>query len=240
MKKVILMSFLFLVTGVTNAQVILSLLFGDKLNSDKTEFGIDGGLTLSTLQGALGAENRSGLNLGFYFDVKTKNPAWVLSTGLMLRGPMGATGLPVYSLNNSTLDGAFKNGNVSTKLSYLFLPAAMKYTFQNRFFLKGGIQLGLLTRAKDQFLNTIADEDDLTYTLNRKGDFHPVDAGMIAGIGYRLQKGHGMNLGINYYHGLIDAVINDNTPNQYNRAWYFNLGIPIGKGKAEKKQAEKL
>jgi Outer membrane protein beta-barrel domain len=239
MKKIYLLSALFLATSISNAQVLISLLFGDKLNSGKIEFGLDGGLSLSTLQHATNASYRSGLNLGFYFDIKTKNPAWMISTGVVVKGPMGAKGLPVYSLNDPTLDAAFTNGTVTTQLGYFYVPVSMKYTFKNRIFLKGGIQMGLINKSKDQFLNKVVDEEDLTYTLNRKGDFHPLDGGLVAGIGYRLTKGYGMNVGINYYHGLVDAVIDDNTPNQYNRAWYFNVGIPIGKGKAEKKQKQK-
>jgi hypothetical protein len=94
--------------------------------------------------------------------------------------------------------------------------------------------LGLSKKTKDQFLNTVVDEDDLTYTLNRKGDYHPIDAGLAAGVGYRIMKGYGMNIGINYYHGLLDAEVSDAGPDKFNRAFYFNVGIPIGKGKAQK------
>ena len=162
----------------------------------------------------------------------------MVSTGVIVKGPMGAKGLPLYSLNDPALDEAFKEGTVTTQLGYFYVPLTMKYTFKNRIFLKGGIQMGLINKSKDQFLNAVAEEDDLTYTLSRKGDFHPLDAGLAAGIGYRLKKGYGMNIGINYYQGLVDAVVDDNTPNQYNRAWYFNVGIPIGKAKAEKKQKQ--
>jgi len=239
MKKILLVFAFFITASISHAQVLISLIFGDKLNSGKIEFGLDGGLSLSNLQGAPGGDIRSGFNLGFYFDIKTKNPAWMVSTGVVVKGPMGAKGLPVYSLNDPALDEAFKEGTVTTQLGYFYVPVTMKYTFKNRIYLKGGIQMGLINKSKDQFLNEVVDEDDLTYTLSRKGDFHPLDGGLAAGVGYRLMKGYGMNIGINYYHGLVDAVVDDNSPNQYNRAWYFNVGIPIGKGKAEKKQKQK-
>jgi len=35
-----------------------------------------------------------------------------------------------------------------------------------------------------------------------------------------------MNLGIRYYYGLVDILIDDSTPGQYNRAWYFQWGFP--------------
>jgi hypothetical protein len=89
---------------------------------------------------------------------------------------------------------------------------------------------------QDEFVKSVVDEDDLSYLLKRKGDFHPIDAGLAFGLGYRLMKGNGMNLGINYYLGLIDAEVSDAGPDLFNRAFYFNVGIPIGKGKAEKEK----
>jgi hypothetical protein len=236
MKKIVLL----LVFGVTvqlaHTQVIISLVFGDKLNTGKIEFGLDGGLSLSNLSGAAGGSNLAGLNLGFYFDIKTRNPTWMVSTGVVVKGPMGAKGLPVYTLNNVNLDSAFTGGSVTTKLGYFYVPVTMKYTFKNHIFLKGGIQMGLGNKATDVFTNSIESEDDLSYTLKRNKDFHPLDGGLTAGIGYRLMKGNGMNIGISYYYGLVDAEVDENTANLYNRAWYFNVGIPIGKGKAEKKK----
>jgi Outer membrane protein beta-barrel domain len=239
MRKFIAVTGLILFCFTGYSQVLISLVFGDKLNSGKIEFGLDGGLSLSNLKGPDGGKNVSGLNLGFYFDIKTKNPAWMVSTGVVVKGPMGAKGLPVYSLNDDALDSAFKGGSVTTKLGYFYVPITMKYTFKNRIFLKGGIQLGLINGASDNFVNSIAEDDDLNYTLKRNNDFALLDAGLAGGIGYRLMKGHGMNLNINYYYGLIDVESDDDGPDVFNRAVYFNVGIPIGKGKAEKREAEK-
>lgn len=74
--------------------------------------------------------------------------------------------------------------------------------------------------------------------MKRKNDFALLDAGLAAGIGYRIMKGYGMNINLNYYYGLIDVEADDDRPNLYNRAVYVNVGIPIGKGKAEKKAAQ--
>lgn len=234
-RKTLLTICLSLLIQAAFSQVLISLVFGDKLNTGKIEFGLDGGLSLSTLDGIPGARYRSGLNLGFYFDIKTKNPSWMVSTGVIVKGPMGARGLAPYPLNDPGLDSLFATGSVATQLGYFYVPVTMKYTFKNRIFLRGGIQLGLINGAKDVFTNDVKDQEDLTFKVNRKGDFAALDAGLVAGIGYRLMKGYGMNVGINYYYGVIDVEADDNRPNQFNRAVYFNVGIPIGKGKAEKK-----
>jgi hypothetical protein len=36
----------------------------------------------------------------------------------------------------------------------------------------------------------------------------------------------------------VDARVSDSSPDQYNRVFYANVGIPIGKGKALKKEQE--
>ena len=52
MKKYILIVFFSLFTiNKAESQVIISLLFGDKLNTGDIEFGLDGGLTLSDQTG---------------------------------------------------------------------------------------------------------------------------------------------------------------------------------------------
>jgi len=88
--------------------------------------------------------------------------------------------------------------------------------------------VGLLTKSFDVFTQKVKDKDDLTYKLNVKDAYHPLDAGLMIGLGYRLMGGRGMNLGIRYYYGLVDIMIDDTAPNVYNRALYLAFGIPIG------------
>ena len=214
-----------------HSQVIISLIFGDKLNSDKIEFGLDGGVNWSTLHGLPDANSMIGFNLGFYFDFKLKNPNWMVNTGVIVKSPMGAEGLPVYGLGDDALDSAFSGGTVKRKIRYFNVPVMMKYQFKNHLYAKAGIQLGLRAKAFDEFLNTVKDDDDLKYKLKTRDNYHPLDAGLAFGLGYRLMKGNGMNLGVQYYLGLIDVVIDDTSPNQYNRSFYVTAGIPIGKGK---------
>ena len=111
----------------------------------------------------------------------------------------------------------------------------MKYTFKNHIYLKGGIQLGLRYKAFDEFKNSINDEEDLKYKLDIKDQFHPLDAGLAIGAGYRLMKGNGMNIGVQYYYGLVDIRVDDSSPNQFNRVLYLTVGIPIGKNPKKKK-----
>lgn len=230
MKKILFLSVLFLVFASAQSQVLISLVLGDKLNTGKIEFGLDGGLNLANLSGVDPSGSSSNFNLGFYFDIKTKNPSWLIHTGVIVKSTMGADKLDVYSLNNPELDNSLAGGSVERKMGYFNVPILMKYKFNNKLFAEGGPMLGLMSRSKDVFTKEISDSEDLNYTRKIRDLYHPLDAGLMLGIGYRLMGGNGMNLGIRYYYGLVDVEIDDNSADVMNRSLYFTIGIPIGKG----------
>jgi hypothetical protein len=234
MKKLSLISLCLVICSVSSSQILISLLLGDKLNTGKIEFGLEGGVNWSALKNLDESKSLTGFNLGFYFDIKTRNENWMFNTGVIVKSPMGADDLPVYTLNNSGLDSAFINGRVARKLRYFNVPLMMKYTFKNHFFAKGGIQLGLRSKCFDEFTKTVNDKKDLRYKLDTRDLYHALDAGIALGIGYRLLKGNGMNLNLQYYYGFIDVVVDDSTPDQFNRVLYLTAGIPIGKNSNKK------
>ena len=223
-----------LLSQSAHTQVIISLLFGDKLNTGKVEFGLDGGFTLSSLTGNPGSYSRTGFNLGFYFDIKTKGPC-MIHTGVIVKSTMGARGIRPYSVNDATLDSIFQTGQVERELGYFNVPVEIKYMFPNRIYVEGGFMMGLMISAHDVFQQKIVSSNDLTYTLNIRDHLHRFDIGPIAGIGYRLMSGYGLNLGIRYYYGLTNVSNDKMYPVQYNRSLYMVIGIPVGAGKAKKK-----
>jgi len=218
-----------------HGQVLISILLGDKLNSGKVEFGLDGGLNYSSLPGVEGASVTRGFNLGFYFDIKTKSK-YLFHTGVIVKSPLGADGIAPYDLNDPNLNNAFAGGEVVRKLRYFNVPFMLKRLFENNFYLEGGVMLGLMSKSFDEFNQSVNKSDDLTYKLYNRDNYHPLDAGLIAGIGYRLMGGNGMNLGLRYYYGLVDITIDDTGDNVYNRSLYITVGIPIGAGKAKAKE----
>lgn len=233
MKKLLIITALLSIGVQAKSQVLISILLGDKLNTGKIEFGLDGGLNASNIQGLNGGDLAGRFNIGFYFDFKLKNPSWMIHTGCIVKSTMGAEDLPVYSLNDADLDAAFEGGSVDRRLNYFNVPIMIKYLFKSNFSVEGGPMLGLMNKSVDVFSQKIIDKEDLTYEIKIRDNYHPLDAGFMVGVGYRLMGGNGMNLGIRYYLGLVDITIDDDSPGQYNRSLYFCVGIPIGKGKKE-------
>lgn len=237
MKKIVFLITLFFTFQIAQSQVLISLLFGDKLNSPNIEFGLEGGANFSTISN-LDSDYRTDFNLGFYFDFNLKNPSWIFNTGVIVKSTMGTKGIAVYSLNDEKLDAAFAEGSVDRKINYFNVPLMIKYKFDNNIYVKAGTQLGLLSKATDEFSQNYNGED-LEYKNNIRDKIHVIDAGLAFGLGYRLKTGNGINLGLQYYYGLVPLLKGDNSPNQYNRSLYVTAGLPIGKGKANKKAAEK-
>lgn len=225
-------------TMKADSQVLISLLLGDKLNTGKIEFGLDGGVNWLNISNTPKASHLFDWNLGFYFDFKMKNPHLFIHTGVLVKSKMGTKGLDPYPLGNDLLDTIFAGGTVERKINYFNVPVMLRYRFNNFIHLEGGVQLGLRYTGYDFFKQEINKEDDLTFTYDVADNYTRIDAGALAGIGYRFQKGNGMILSVRYYYGFVDAdrVAPDN---QYYSAIYITGAIPIGKGKAEKKAAEK-
>lgn len=238
MRKIILLGLLLFSSYTSNGQVLISLLLGDKLNSGQVEFGLDGGVNFASLRGLDNSEASSRFNLGFYFDIKMKND-WMFHTGVIVKSTMGAAKIEPYLLNDPDLDSAFENGEVTRSFQYFNVPFMMKKKLPKNFFAEAGIQLGLLYKAYDEFTTNVKEDKDLEYKISVKDNYHPLDAGLIAGFGYRLMGGNGMNIGLRYYYGLVDIEISDATSNVYNQSFYITVGIPIGAGKAKENAKNK-
>lgn len=237
-RKTIVFTIFVFMAGCVNGQVIISLLLGDNLNTGKIEFGLDGGFTLSSQTGTEGGKNLKTFNLGFYFDIKLKDPSWMVHTGVIVKSRMGVANLAPYSLADTNLDNSFKGGEVDRKLDYFNVPVMIKHKFKNNFFVETGPTFGLFYNSFDEFNNEV-NEDDLLYKVNRKEDYYLLDAGWTTGIGYRLSKGNGINLGIRYYLGFVDVTADGDATSVKNRSLYFNVGIPIGVKKARERAAQK-
>ena len=67
-KKIVTLFALMLIGFTSHSQVLISLVFGDKLNSDGLEFGLEGGFNYSDISDLDADKRLSSFNLGFYFD----------------------------------------------------------------------------------------------------------------------------------------------------------------------------
>jgi hypothetical protein len=226
--KIGILSFLLLFSASLKAQVLISLLFGEALNTPKIEFGMVGGLNRSYLNDISGSEGKNYFNLGFYFHVNLKNNSFI-STGVLVKSNVGATGMPVYALGDAAFDSVYKDGTLTKKLSCYYVPIMFHQRFNNRWYIEAGPQAGLRTKANDIFETSTLD-GDLTYTKDVKDEYTRLDFGMVGGVGFKTKKIlKSMAIGVSYYYGLVNV---SKTPDvtMKNSSLNFYLKLPIGLG----------
>jgi hypothetical protein len=214
-----------------HSQVLLSLIFGDKLNSEGLEFGLEGGMNWSNISNLDADKSLSSFNLGFYFDFKLKNQ-WNLYTGVLVKAKMGDLNLSEDDLVFLEVTPNAEAGEYSQKLNYFIVPALLKYNFENRIYVEAGPQFGLMYKSWVEFL---ADNDDRSIRTRdyNKDNINKLDVGFTIGTGYKLMKDNGMTLGIKYYNGLTNVY--SGRSGTRNSSLFLKVNIPIGAAKNDEK-----
>lgn len=218
------------------SQVLIALLLGDKLNTGKIEFGLDGGLNYATIGGMESNTWTRNFNLGFYFDIRMKEQ-WFLNTGVLVKSNFGLDDLSeadLEFLNATTYD---TEGEYRQRISYFMVPALAKYKFDNNIYVEIGPQFGLMYDAYIEFTSDI-DGNSARIREKNKDAIHRFDMGMSAGAGYRLLKGMGWTLGVRYYYGFLN-VYKDRSGTNVN-SLFLKLNVPIGLSVEKKEQIKDL
>ncbi len=243
MKKFII-AFVFLVLAFTSqSQILISLLLGDKLNSDKLEFGLEGGFNWSKISGLETQRFRQDWNLGFYFNFQMKRKEWYLVTGVLVKSAMGVDWLTDNDLNTlgatnyTSLDDQQLEGDYSQNARYFLVPALARYRFKNNIYVEGGAQFGLMYKSWIEFESDLEGRDAIIKEYNKE-KLNKLDAGAMIGAGYTLFKGTGWTFGAKYYYGFVNVYSGMSGTN--NSSIFVKLNIPIGAGEdAKQKAAEK-
>ena len=218
-----------------NSQVLISLIFGDDLNSDKVEFGLDGGFNWSQIGNLDSSSSYRTFNLGFFFDILLKNN-WSIYTGVLVKAQMGSDKLSQADLDFLEIIPQEEEGRYTQRLSYFLVPGLMRYNFPNRIYLEAGPQFGLMHKASVDF-EAKTDNQDIRIKEFNKDKINRIDAGASAGIGYRLRPRKGVSLGLRYYYGFVNVYKGRSGTN--NRSLFLKVTLPIGAKKREKKDKEK-
>ncbi len=238
MKKLVIAFFLMILALSSQSQILITLLLGDKLNSDKLEFGLEGGLNWSQISSLETKKYQSNWNLGFYFNFEI-NKSWYLNTGVLVKSSLGIDGLSDNDLNklNATIyfnnDGTRINGDYSQKMNCFLVPILAKYKFKNNIYLEMGPQFGLMYRSWIQFDSDLEGREAIIKEYNKE-NLNKIDAGAVIGAGYRLFRGTGWTVGVKYYYGFIDVYKNIGGSN--NSSFFVKMNIPIGAGEKKKKE----
>ncbi len=230
MKKPLLLLFFLFAVYTMQSQVLIALLLGDKLNSGNIEFGLDGGMSFSSITGMDSRRNLNSFDLGFYFDIKIKDP-WYLNTGVLVKTTLGLDKLTGDDLdflkatiyldkNDNRIEGDY-----SQKMNSFLIPVLAKYKFKNHMYAEGGFQFSWMYNSWIQF-DSKFEGNSARIKENNEDITNWFDIGLTAGTGYRLLNGYGWTLGARYYYGLVN-VYKDRSGTK-NSVLFLKLAIPFG------------
>jgi len=214
---------------MAHSQVLIALLFGKKLNTDKMEFGLMLSPTLSNLTN-MDCKPRLGLGIALYFNIKLSQN-FFFHPELSPKAVFGAKDITPYATGTPSVDGIYLNNtdaSVQRTIKGMSMPLLMRYRIKGLLFAELGPQADLMFQPKDIFKTKI-DGNPISYTTKIKDDVALFDIGVSAGLEYKLKKDKGMGISVRYYYGLTDVITNL-SGSQKNTAWYFNVSIPIGVG----------
>ena len=240
MKK-ILLAFLILFSVQAKSQILITLLLGDKLNSEWLEFGLEGGVNWSTMSGFETNNYATKWNMGFYFNMRV-HKHWSVFTGVLVKSNMGVDNLTDNDLNilgikKLTHEGAEIEGAYGQKMNTFLVPILMRYNFDNHMYVALGPQVGLAYKSWIEF-NSDIEGTDVSVKEYNKDKINRLDFGITAGAGYRMMDGKGWTIGAKYYYGLIDTF--KDIKGTKNSSFFVELCIPIGAGKKkEDKKGDK-
>jgi len=216
---------------LARSQVLISILFGDKLNTDAIIFGIHVDYSFNEITNIDPQKALGKLNLALFFDIRI-DEHWRAEIEALAKYTRGGKGIAPYPLNDPQLDLQFAEGSVERKINYVGLMSAIQYTIDHVWYIETGPQLTLRTKAHDIFT---AKNDDGKLELKRdiEDEIARWEFSLVAGAGYKFGKGTGMALGLRYNWGISDVQINT-AGTQQNRGFYIVSNIPIGRNKKKK------
>ena len=189
-----------------SAQVILGILFGEKLASENFNIGFEIGMNLSTVSDLSGAEVTRGTLLGL-FGTWRFSEHYHLFTGMLALSAKGAKDADAIPLNDPVLDPTIAGRTMERNLGYIDIPVLLQWA-QHR---DGGVrigagpQVGILLSANDRYSaitpqgTAVVIENDIEESIER------FDAGVAFDAEYRI-TGLGLAIGLRYYQGLTDLL----------------------------------
>jgi len=243
MKKIIfVLSFLIAAVYTANSQILISIIFGDKLNSEKLEFGLTVGTTYSNITNIENSEYTQNFNLGLYFNIRLAPQNWWLHTGVAVKSTYGAKNINVYDLGASDLNMIFQDASVTRDFGIINVPALVRFQTKNGWGLELGPQFSLRTKVDDIFTVDYPDtRNELTYRNDVGDDYKRITVEGAAGFYKKLRKGEGITINFRYVFSLYDILKeNPDMEQQHHSVFEILVGIPIGKDKKPKEPKEPL
>ncbi len=228
MKKLLVAFFLVfaLAPATTKGQVLISILFGEQLNSGKMEFGLVGGLNLSQLPGLEDPKFKRSFGLGLFLDYKFTD-SWILATEVNMKTTLGSNNLELadfpYPVNDTIVsesDKAYRN------LNLINVPILINYRLGNRLGFGAGFYASLVHGTRDYVQYT---QGNWTSTFERSftDQINRLDFGVSGMVHFHFLGNPGIQLRGRINYGLTE-VFKETSGLSSNNLWYsITVAVPI-------------
>ena len=150
MKKLLLI--LVLAVGFVpraDAQVLIALLFGDKLQTETFEFGIRAGVNGTSFTTLEGVSMKPGLAIGMY-GTKFLSDRFAIQPEASFLAPRGAQDMPRRLSEALYIDSLLSDASTTRSLAYVEIPILARYYLTHNISIGAGPQIGWLRSANDK------------------------------------------------------------------------------------------
>ena len=208
------------------AQVLIGLLFGDKVSTEKFHLGINVGANFANLSGIDGTKARTGFIFGLLGEWRFAENFY-LQPELLPFYAAGAKNLPPEGLDIPELDPLVTDKKRQRQTNYFAIPVVVKYGAMNRRLHLGvGGQIGFLTSATDRYEGVV--ENRITIENDIEEHLAGTDAGLVFHVEYKMAPSYGTGINVRYYLGLTDTIKDNPGDAVYNRIFSVFVSVPLG------------
>jgi len=227
MKRLLLVLVLFVgLVPKADAQVLIALLFGDKLQTETFEFGVRVGVNGTNFTTLEDVSLKPGLAFGMY-GTKFLSDRFAIQPEASFLAPRGARDMPRNISEDIYIDSLLTSASTTRSLAYVEIPILVRYYVTYNISVGVGPQVGWLRSADDKATGILDNGDEVTHTTDIKNDLSAWEYGISFGIDYRLglRKLHFTARG---YYGLGDTIRDNPADAVRNVGFNISVGIPIG------------
>lgn len=193
-----------LLAAPARGQVLIGLLFGEKLSSPTFNMGFEIGMNFSNLDGLAGAERLNRTVFGLFAD-------WRFSEHLHLGGAFlpaagrGAKNADPVLTGDPVIDDQIASGTMRRSLNYIEFPVILKWAPKREtgFRIGAGPSFGIVTGGNDRYESTTAGGTPYVLELDAGDQVPGFDFGLSVDVEWRFKM---LSIAGRYTHGLTDMA----------------------------------
>ena len=233
-KALIIATILFGAFQTAHSQILISLIFGDKLNSENVQFGLITGVSANTFSNMGMDVQRGSVPLGMFFDINIKqSDRFIFNPYLLLNSKSGIQGKRLTFRPDSPIVRPSYDEQLEAEIrvDYFTLAPLLKTKMFNYAYFDIGPQASLMYNSVYILQGELDDTKKAYFEENVKEFTRRIDAGITGGFSYKFMKGEGASLALRAYQGFTNVYKNESVPqelyNSKNRSVYLYVYIPI-------------